>query len=64
MEKSDESRTRRHEERRNYSKMDKRAKDKLDTSRRRRIGCPKRISLNNWKGREEKEHPGKDGKRK
>ena len=29
MEKSDESRTRRYEQRRRYSKMDKRAKDKL-----------------------------------
>ena len=29
MEKSDESRTRRDEQRRKYSKMDKRAKDKL-----------------------------------
>jgi len=25
----------------------------------RRIGCPKRSSLNNWKGREEGEDPGK-----
>ena len=30
----------------------------------RRIGCPKRSSLKNWKGREEGEDPGKDGKRK
>jgi len=29
----------------------------------RRIGCPKRSSLNNWKGRGEGEDPGKDGKR-
>ena len=28
----------------------------------RRIGCPKRSSLKNWKGREEGEDPGKDGK--
>ena len=34
MEKSDESRTRRGEQRRKYSKMDKRAKDKLVRSRR------------------------------
>jgi len=34
MEKSDESRTGRDEQRRKYSKMDKRAKDKLDRSRR------------------------------
>jgi hypothetical protein len=30
----------------------------------RRIGCPKRSSLKNWKGRDEGEDPGKDGKRK
>jgi len=30
----------------------------------RRIGCPKRSSLKNWKGREEREDPGKDGKMK
>jgi len=30
----------------------------------RRIGCPKRSSLKNWKRREEGEDPGKDGKRK
>jgi len=29
-----------------------------------RIGCPKRSSLENWKGREEGEDPGKDGRRK
>jgi len=29
-----------------------------------RIGCPKRSSLKNWKGREEGEDPGKDGRRK
>jgi len=29
-----------------------------------RIGCPKRSSLKNWKGREAGEDPGKDGKRK
>ena len=28
------------------------------------IGCPERSSLKNWKGREEGEDPGKDGKRK
>jgi len=27
----------------------------------RRIGCPKRFSLKNWKAREEGEDPGKDG---
>ena len=27
-------------------------------------GCPKRSSLKNWKGREEGEDPGKEGKRK
>jgi len=30
----------------------------------RRIGCPKRSSLKNWKEREEGENPGKEGKRK
>jgi len=30
----------------------------------RRIGCPKISSLKNWKGQEEGEDPGKDGKRK
>ena len=67
MEKSDESRTRRDEQRRKYSKMDKRVKDKLVRSPRekwRRIGCTKRSSLKNWKGPEEGEDPGKDGKRK
>jgi len=29
-----------------------------------RRGCPKRSSLKNWKGQEEGEDPGKDGKRK
>jgi len=29
-----------------------------------RRGCPKRSSLKNWKGREEGEDTGKDGKRK
>jgi hypothetical protein len=45
MEKSDESRTRRDEQRRKCSKMDKRAKDSwLGHVERewRRIGCPKR----------------------
>jgi hypothetical protein len=31
---------------------------------RRRIRCPKRSSLKNWKGREEGEGPEKDGKMK
>jgi len=48
--------------------MDKRAKDKMVRSPREngggRIGCPKISSLKNWKGREEGEDPGKDGKRK
>jgi hypothetical protein len=30
----------------------------------RRIGYPKRSSHKNWKGRDEGEDPGKDGKRK
>jgi len=28
--------------------------------RRRRIGCPQRSSLKNWKGRNEEDDPGKD----
>jgi len=67
MEKLDESRTIGDEQRRKYSKMDKRAKDKLVMSPREnggRIGCPKRSSLKKWKGREEGEDQGKDGKRK
>jgi len=28
------------------------------------MGYPKRSSLKNWKGREEEEDPGNDGKRK
>jgi hypothetical protein len=28
------------------------------------IGCPKRSSLKNWKGRDEEEDPGKDGEKK
>ena len=41
MEKSDESRTRRDEQRRKYSKMDKRAKDKLVRSHRENGGGSK-----------------------
>ena len=66
MEKSDESRTRRDEEKRKYSKMDDRAKDKLVRSPTENGGgqdAQKRSSLKNWKGREG-EDPGKDGKRK
>jgi hypothetical protein len=29
-----------------------------------RIGCLKRSSLKNWKGRDEEEDPGKDGEKK
>jgi hypothetical protein len=49
-----------------YSKTDKAAKDKLDGStwREWRIGCPKRSSLKNWKGRDEEEDSGKDGEKK
>jgi len=38
MEKSDESRTRRDEQRRKYSEMNKRAKDKLVSSPREKVG--------------------------
>jgi len=47
--------------------MDKGAKDKLAGSpgeNGERIGCPKRSSLKNWKGRDEEEDPGKDGEKK
>ena len=68
MEESDESRTRRNGQRRKYSKMDKRAKDKLVRSPTENGGGqdahPKRSSLKNWKGQEEGEDPGKDGKKK
>ena len=53
MEKSDESRTRRDEHSRKYSKMDKGAKDKLVRSPRENGGgqdAQKRSSLKNWKG--------------
>jgi len=61
MEKSEESRTRRDEQRRKCSKIYKWAKDKLVRSPRENGGGS---SLKNWKGREEEEDPGKDGKRK
>jgi len=65
MEKSDESRTRRDEQRRKYSKMDKRAKTWLGhLERMEEDRMPKRYSLMNWKRREDGEDPGKDGKRK
>jgi len=64
MGKSDESRTRRNEQRRKYSKMDKRAKDKLGHLERMEDRMHKKSSLKNWKGREEGEDQGKDGKRK
>ena len=47
--------------------MDKRAKDKPVRSPRENGGgqdAQKKSSLMNWKGREEGEDPGKDGKRK
>jgi len=66
MEKSEESRTRRDEQRRKYSKMDKRQRiswlDHLE--RKEEDGMPRRSSLKKWKGREEWEDPGKDEKRK
>jgi len=68
MEMSDESRTRRDEQRRKYCKLDKRAKDKLVRSPRENGGgedAQKKSSLKNWKGREEeREDPRTDGKRK
>ena len=49
MEKSDESRTRRNEQRRKYSKMDKRAKDKLDKMEEDRM--PKNIFTQELEGK-------------
>ena len=55
MEKSDESRTRRDEQRRKYSKMDKRAKDKLVRSPRENgVGWDAQKDLHSRTGREEK----------
>jgi hypothetical protein len=51
----------------NIVRLDKGAKDKLVWSpgvKWRWIGCPKRSTLKNWKGRDKGENPGKDGKRK
>ena len=67
MEKSDESRTRRDEQRREYSKMDKRVKDKLVRSPRENGGGQDaQKDLHSRTGRDETkgEDPGKDGKRK
>ena len=55
MEKSDESRTRRDEQRREYSKMDKRVKDKLDGSPRENGGGQDaQKDLHSRTGRDEK----------
>jgi len=67
MEKSDESRTRRDEQRRKYSKMDKRAKDKLVRSPRENGGeqdAQKDLHSRTGRDDEEGEDPVKDGKRK
>jgi len=52
MEKSDETRTRRDEQRRKYSKMDKRAKIiwLCHLERMEEVRMPKKSSLKNWKG--------------
>ena len=54
MEKSDELRTRRDEQRRKYSKMDKRAKDKPDRSPRENGGQNAQKDLHSRTGRDEK----------
>jgi len=55
MEKSDESRTRREEQRRKYSKMDKRAKDKLVRSPTENVGVyDAQKDLHSRPGRDEK----------
>ena len=67
MEKSDESRTRRDEQRRKYSKMDIRAQDRLVRSpRENMVGEDAQKDLHSRTGRDDKEveDPGKDGKRK
>ena len=67
MEKSDESRTRRDEEWRIYSKMDKRAQDRLVRSPRENMGGQDaQKDLHSGTGRDDKEgeDTGKDGKRK
>jgi len=53
-EKSDESRTRRDEQRRKYSKMDKRAEDKLVSSPRGNGGQDAQKDLHSRTGRDEK----------
>jgi hypothetical protein len=63
MERWDKLRIRTEEQRRKHSKMDKGAKDKLVRSPGEN-GCPKTSSFKNWKGRDEGEDPGEDGKRK
>jgi len=60
MEKSDESRTRRDEQRRKYSKMDKRAKDKLVRSPRERMEedrMPKKIFTQELEGTRRRGRP-------
>ena len=67
MEKSDESRTRRDDQRRKYSKIDKMAKDKLLRSSTKNEGEEDaQKDLHSRNGRDEKkgEDPRKDGKSK
>ena len=66
MEKSDESRTRRDEQRRKYSKMDKRQMiswlghlERMEEDR-----MPKKIFTQELEGMRQGKDPGKDGKRK
>ena len=61
MGKSVESRTRRDEQKTKYSKMDKRAKDKLVRSPRewRGIGCPEKISTQELEGMRRRGRPRK-----
>ena len=64
MEKSDESRTRRDEQRRKYSKMDKRAKDKLVRSPREKEEdrMPKKIFTQELEGTRRRGRPSKGWK--
>jgi len=65
MEKSDEWRNRKDEQRRKYIKGIKgqRINWLVDLERMEEDRMPKISSLKNWKGREEGEDPGKDGKK-
>ena len=66
MEKSDESRNRRDDQRRKYSKMEKMAKDKLvgHLERMEEVRMPKKIFTQELEGTRRRGRPRKNGKRK